>query len=264
MTLYEPATLVTDCLLAALAACLAWRLYATMPRSNLAVRWWSRALALTAVSAIVGGTYHGFAANLPGAILKVWWILVLLVIATMSAAMDLSLVHEFISTGRQGHWRQLIALKLCVFSVGIVAHPVFVVAVLDYGMTMLTWCALALASRRLWRVPMLVAVGVSLVATLVQQLRWSPSVHLNHNDIYHLIQGLDVVMVRMYRRRPTARGVQNDGDRNSPKQNREASARSTPVNMVIQAATGWSNDAFEKNAEFQCECRQCRRRPRSR
>jgi hypothetical protein len=77
--------------------------------------------------------------------------------------------------------------------VALIAHPVFIVAVLDYGMTMLTWCALALVSRRIWRVPMLVAVGLSIAAALVQQSRWSPSVRLNHNDIYHLIQALALV-----------------------------------------------------------------------
>ena len=56
MTVHEPATLLTDLLLGALAGWLAGRL-----RRNPAApaRWWSRALLLTAASALVGGTYHG-------------------------------------------------------------------------------------------------------------------------------------------------------------------------------------------------------------
>ena len=193
MTLYQPATLMTDCLLAALAAWLAWRLHASMPSTNLASHWWSRALALTAISALVGGGYHGFASNLPESLSNLWWILTLLAIGILSAAMDFSLLHEFTATNRQKPWRWFIVLKLSAFSVGVIAHPVFFVAILDYGITMLAWAALAAASRRVWCGWMLVAIGLSFAAALVQQSRWSPLVHFNHNDIYHMIQALALI-----------------------------------------------------------------------
>jgi hypothetical protein len=193
MTLYEPATLVTDCLLAALAAWLAWRLHVSMPSTNLAARWWSRAMALTAVSALVGGSYHGFAPNLPEPPSKIWWVLALLSIGMLSAAMEISLLHEFAATNRQKPWQWLIVLKLSAFSVAVIAHPVFVVAILDYGMTMLAWAALAAASRRAWRSWMLAAICLSFAAAVVQQSRWSSSVYFNHNDTYHVIQALALI-----------------------------------------------------------------------
>jgi hypothetical protein len=193
MTVYEPATLVTDCLLAALAGWFAWRLHASMPSTNLAVRWWSRALAMTAVSALVGGSYHGFAPNLPESLSKAWWMLALLAIGMLSAAMDLSLLHEFAPTHRQKSWQRLVVLKLSLFSMAVIVHPLFAVAIIDYGITMLAWAMLATASRRAWRSWMLVAICLSFAAAAVQQSRWSPLPHFNHNDIYHVIQALALI-----------------------------------------------------------------------
>jgi hypothetical protein len=193
MTLHEPATLVTDCLLAALAAWLAWRLRGAMPPFNLPAQWWSRALAWTAVSALVGGTYHGFAANLPAPVADAWWRLTLVTIGLVSASMDLSLMHECAAAARRKAWRGVIALKLGIFLAAFLAYPKFGAAILDYGITMLAWAACAVVSRRPWLWPMLAAIGLSLAAALVQQLRWSPWVILNHNDLYHVIQAFALV-----------------------------------------------------------------------
>jgi hypothetical protein len=35
---------------------------------------------------------------------------------------------------------------------------------------------------------MLAAIGLSVIAALVQQLQVSPSLQFNHNDLYHVIQ----------------------------------------------------------------------------
>ena len=44
---------------------------------------------------------------------------------------------------------------------------------------------------------MLAAIALTIVATLVQQLRLAPSAHFNHNDLYHVIQ--TVALVAFYR-----------------------------------------------------------------
>jgi hypothetical protein len=193
MILHEPVTLVTDCLLSALAAWLSLRLRGFLASSNLSARWWSLALAGTAVSAFVGGTYHGFGPNLPAPASDAWWGLTLVSIALMSAAMDLSLMYECAGGGRMRAWRGVIALKLATFLLVLVPYPKFGTAILDYGITMLAWAACAVTLRRRWLAPMLGAIGLSLCAALVQQLRWSPGTILNHNDVYHVIQAFALI-----------------------------------------------------------------------
>ena len=87
-------------------------------------RWWARALALTAGSAFVGGTYHGFAPNLSAPWANVWWILTLLMLGATAAAMENSLLHERLPANRQKRWRRLIALKFGVFAATAIVHPV--------------------------------------------------------------------------------------------------------------------------------------------
>ncbi len=188
MTVHEPATLVTDLLLGGFAGWLAWRLRGAMPAANLAARWWSAALALTAVSALVGGLYHGFALNFAATVVRVWWSGTLLTICLMSAAMALSLLHEAVPSRRQGLWRLLIVAKLAVGAIAAMVHPRFVVVIADYGLTLLVWAAVAFALARPWRREMLAGVGLSGVAAVVQQMRWGVSAQFNHNDVYHVIQ----------------------------------------------------------------------------
>ena len=101
MTIFEPWTLITDYLLAGLAGWLAWRLHRRVPADNTAARWWSRTLVLTAVSAFVGGSSHGFGPNLPAPLAAAWWRATLLTLSLVAAAMSLSLVHELASPARR-------------------------------------------------------------------------------------------------------------------------------------------------------------------
>ena len=91
MTLHEPATLLTDYALSALAAALAWRLHRQVSPGNRAARWFMRALWLTAISAFIGGSHHGFARNFAPPIPTLSWVLTLWTIVLVSAAMAMSL-----------------------------------------------------------------------------------------------------------------------------------------------------------------------------
>ena len=65
MTIHEPATLLTDYLLTGLGLGLAWHLRRLPGSENPATRWWIRSLVVMAISAFVGGSYHGFAPYFP-------------------------------------------------------------------------------------------------------------------------------------------------------------------------------------------------------
>jgi hypothetical protein len=188
MTIHEPATLATDYLLAALAAILAWRLRRRLPPGNRPAHGWCYALGLTAAAAAVGGSSHGFGPNLPPGPAQALWVLTLLLLSMTSAAMSMSLIEEIAPPGQRAFWRLFVALKFAGFAIGELLHPVYLVAIVDYGTAMLAWLAAALILRRRWCAWTIAAIAFSLVAAVVQQSRWDISPAFNHNDLYHVIQ----------------------------------------------------------------------------
>lgn len=197
MSIHEPATLLTDYLLAALGTGFAWRLRRHTSPGNDAARWWIRAMLAMALAAFVGGSYHGFAPNLSPAAAAVWWKLVLGLICFLGLSMGLSLVREILPPDRRRGWDGFLVGKF-MLSVGVIlVHPVFLVAILDYGPAMIAWALAALLLRRAWSGWMLCGTLLSGVAAWVQQSGWDFPGHLNHNDVYHLIQG--VALVGFYR-----------------------------------------------------------------
>ncbi len=189
LNLHEPATFLTDCLLAGLALFLAWRLRAAAP----AVRWWRRTFGLTAASAFVGGTYHGFGPNFSAAIQSAWWLVTLWIISGVSASLAMSLLHELAPAQRHEFWRRVIGLKFVLALVVAVAWPDFLIAIVDYGLALGSWLVAALAVNRPWRGWMLAGLGLSVGAAIVQQSGWPRLPPLNHNDLYHLIQALGLI-----------------------------------------------------------------------
>jgi len=190
MTIHEPVTLATDYLLAAVAVGLAGRLHRRVSPAQRAARWWVWTFALIATSAFVGGSYHGFAPNLPAGVLELWWLVTLWLVSFISAAMATSWLHEVIHPA----WRQtclvLVVVRLLAFAAFAANRPQFSVVILDYGSSLLLWLGAAFILRRGWSGWMFAAIALSVVAALVQQLHLAPSVHFNHNDLYHVIQAL--------------------------------------------------------------------------
>ena len=133
MTIYEPATLITDYLLALLAAWCGWRLGR---HANPSQRWWSRALFLTAGSAVIGGTHHGFGPLLGEGLSVVLWRVALLCIGLTSAAMSLAFVEELAPPARRLLWQRIVWIKFAGFAALGLAFPVFLVAIADYGLVM--------------------------------------------------------------------------------------------------------------------------------
>lgn len=191
MTIHEPATLATDLLLAVLGFGLAWRLRRKVTPDNRAATWWCAALVAMAVSALVGGLYHGFAPNFHAAVDGIWWRLVLVLICVMGLTMAVSLVHEIRPRGLGWIW--VVRMKFLVSLAAVVIWPDFLVAMADYGLAMLAWVVGAFVLRRRWSGWMLAGVGLSAVAGRVQQSGWGLSPGFNHNDVFHVIQALALV-----------------------------------------------------------------------
>lgn len=190
MTIYEPATLITDALLAVLGFALAGAMRRRVGLNHPATLWWYRALMAMAMGACIGGLYHGFAPNFPPWVDGVWWRLVLVNLCLIGLTMGLGLTREL---ELREFWRRLIYGKCLVAIVTVMLWPEFLVAILDYGSVMVLWLVAALIMRRGWSFYMATAVVLSAVAAWVQQSGLSLSADFNHNDLFHVVQALALI-----------------------------------------------------------------------
>lgn len=188
MELTEPVTALTDYLLAVVTAWLAGLLFRSRA-SHYSRGFWAIAFAALALAAALGGTVHGFEAELARATLFRLWALTLILVGVASCAMLAG--SAFATTGgavRAG----LLAfgvVKLLGFAVWIHAHPRFVYAVVDTAISFAVVALLHLLrpknSSSKWIVG---GVVVSAAAAAVQSSGFALHRNLNHNDLYHLIQ----------------------------------------------------------------------------
>jgi hypothetical protein len=157
LSLTEPATMLTDYALAALATAFAIGLRrrsgrakgreATPACTARSAGLWYWALSVTALAALAGGTAHGFRLYLGGPAHALLWqltvvLIVLSAVITLTAAIR-SVLRPSIPPGmprRDAH-------------------------------------------RWLWR-----GLGLTLAGVAIQQSGWALHTHFNHNDLYHLVQ----------------------------------------------------------------------------
>jgi hypothetical protein len=185
----EPATMVTDYLLATLALPLAGILLATGVRSDSAgVALWGAAFLTIAVAAACGGTVHGFPRQLGMRRLVLWRVTTLL----LALSADLVLVAAGLSLLErpQAVWlAALAALKLALFATWTRSRDDFRSVVIDQSLSMAMLLALVLsAGPTTAGAPWIVAgVIVCFLAGVVQRSELA-ALRLNQNDLSHLLQ----------------------------------------------------------------------------
>jgi hypothetical protein len=174
----EASTMLTDYALAAVTGYLAFRLYKTGKSP-----WWAVAFAALALTALLGGTYHGFG-------VPVWKATVLLA-GIISFAM---VVGSAIAT-TAGRVRMIIiafaVVKLVVYEAWMASHDDYIYVIADTGIAL---AVVAVLHRRSW---ILGGVVVSVIGGAVQASGFDLHPHFNHNDLYHVIQ--IAAMVLFYR-----------------------------------------------------------------
>jgi hypothetical protein len=142
----EPATLVTDYLLAAFTAWLAWRLRA----GGLPQRLWAAGFLATSVAGLAGGTVHGFTRLLPGALIAGLWLLTLemLVLAALMVMLALLASVRLGARARRAT-AVLVVAAYAAWGALIPSRPVFGAAIAAYGTSLLALSAVE--GRRWWR-----------------------------------------------------------------------------------------------------------------
>ena len=180
MTIHEPMTMVTDYVLGAVAAWLALALFKEEPRAR---RWWALAFAALAAGAFLGGTWHGFLQS------DLLWKATTLTVGVASFGM---VMGSSIATTRGKLLPVLAAIKLALYSAWMLFHDQFIYVVVDTAIAFLVVAALHLWK---WNAAILAGVLVSVIAALVQASGFKLHQHFNHNDLYHVIQIIALVLL---------------------------------------------------------------------
>lgn len=168
----EPVTLITDYLLAAVSAWLAFR---TLKISS----FWALGFLALALAAFLGGTWHGFVQS------DALWKATLLASGLASFAI---LVGSALAVTRGLPLQLLVALagiKFALYSAWMLAHDEFIWVVVDTALSLALLALLYLWRYNGW---MLAGVAVSAAAGAVQASGFALHRNFNHNDLYHLIE----------------------------------------------------------------------------
>jgi hypothetical protein len=191
MPISEPATLVSDWVLAAVAIAFAARLHrAGAWKAGRARRLWSAAFLAGAAAAVAGGVVHGFAASLAPLAHDVLWKTVL---AGTGLAGSLILAGTALAT-LPGSWRAAFLAgcggQLALYLALVSGSNDVRLAVWNGAATILALLALTLATasqaprRVAW---ILLALVLSAAGLAVQRTGVAAGV-FNHNDVCHVLQ----------------------------------------------------------------------------
>ncbi len=195
----EPMTLATDYVLAALGAWCGFGLRRRAGGLRGLGGWWALALWAMGAAALLGGTYHGFAELLPAPLLTLLWKMTMLAVGIASGCLALAAVGLFVGPRGWSLWLGAIVLKLALYAVWVVAFDdSFLWAVLDYSLAM--GLALVVHSARAWGGAawawwVVAGILVSFAGAAIQRAGWSLHRHFNHNDLYHVVQMVGLVML---------------------------------------------------------------------
>lgn len=198
MRITEPMTMITDYAMGALAVVLAVRLLSDAAAARqLSGRLWAAAFVMTALAAVVGGTYHGFIEWMPGATGRLVWKATLVATGLGSACLLSAAVLAATTGALQRALLAAVLIKLGFYLWTIAAKDQFKLVIVDYGAALAAILVAAWFIRPTGLTPatwwITAGVGMAVVAGVIQWARLAPHVRFNHNDLFHVVQ-----MVSLY------------------------------------------------------------------
>lgn len=202
MKFVESATLLSDWLLAAVSAWLAWELFRQALRlKDRAIGLWVGAFCAVAGSSVLGGIAQTFAASMQPSIAVLTRISALVLADAASLLFLLATLRAFTSGRALGIGAGLAVAKFALFAACIALKDDIRIVIYDGALTMfviIVLCTWGAWTRRLPSATWILAgVLVSMLGALFQQGRVSIHPHLSHNDLYHVIQ--TAAMYLLYR-----------------------------------------------------------------
>jgi hypothetical protein len=188
----EPATMLTDFLIAAICVAFAVSLDRAALSLVSARGLWALSFAFTAIAAIIGGVVHGFALHLTGAAKHRLWKATQYALGLTSLAILAAAVLAFVGGAVRQWLLGLAVAKFVTYGAVVARRDDYSVVVVDYGASMLMMAVLAILAWLRTGAPatplLLGGVVVSAVAAAVQVKNIAPHPRFNHNDLYHVVQ----------------------------------------------------------------------------
>ena len=190
----EPATSLTDLLLAGQTLFYANRLWKGPVRTERSSMLWSLALAAAGVAALAGAVTHAIyedtTASWLRTVRRAAWKLVGLSIAAASALLLAGSIVSSISPRRRRLFLVAVAVKTFAFAVAGWRSGDFLFTILDYGASMLVVLYLQLRNWRTSHAAPWLSAGVlvSFAGVAVQRSGIALHARFNHNDLYHVVQ----------------------------------------------------------------------------
>ncbi len=189
----EPTTVATNIVIAGLAFVLGARLgYGAAAEGSASGSFIALALLATAVAAAFGAAAHGIDPLVDREQRERCWRAALYAMGFVGAASIASVAFFAVRGSVRTAILVVAGLELLWYFVSVARRPEFRVATANYGGSLAVLLAGALYAMARWHAAgmgwLVGAVGVSLVAGLVQARRLALHRHFNHNDLYHVIQ----------------------------------------------------------------------------
>ncbi len=197
MDLHEPMTLLTDYALGLLCAVLAIRLFRA--GSDPSRSCWAAALAICAVSAFAGGTYHGFLPVLDDVEADLLWTATLMSIGCAAFFGTVATARAHLHATWRRRIELVAVLQLAVYLFATTRTADFLIAIVDYsvsfGFVLVVHAAVWLRTRNVPAAWIVAGVMVSFLAAGIQAAGIAPHPAFNHNDLYHVVQMLGMWML---------------------------------------------------------------------
>ncbi|OGA64993.1 MAG: hypothetical protein A3G81_08165 [Betaproteobacteria bacterium RIFCSPLOWO2_12_FULL_65_14] len=168
----EPMTLATDYLLGGVSLWIAFKVFRIS-------RFWALGFTALSIAAFLGGTWHGFFKS------DALWKATTLAVGVASFGMLAGSARAVTSGLALRALTAFAALKLVAYCAWMLFHDDFIWVVADTGASLAIIAALYLWRFNGW---MLAGVAVSVAAGAVQASGFALHLHLNHNDLYHVVQ----------------------------------------------------------------------------
>lgn len=184
----EPITLATDYALAAVCVWLGLRLYHNSEAQRSRAFWGAACLAL-GLSALLGGTYHGFQQSIANFAASWLWKCTLMLVGLASFCMLAGSANATSSGALRKGILVLAIAKLFAYEGWMLRHDQFIWVIVDTGSTMAAVLILhAFRHREAGARWILAGVAASAVAAGAQASGFMLHESFSHNDLYHVIQ----------------------------------------------------------------------------